>query len=106
MAPSNPPLRLIISLTLLLLSSLANAIRLPVGINKKSTVAHRSVTLDLQRNPNYRPNGPAAYARALTKWGAKVPRELTASLAAIRGESDGEITIALSISKKAHGMRC
>ncbi|KAK4038158.1 putative Endothiapepsin precursor [Parachaetomium inaequale] len=82
MAVSKPPLRLITFLALLFLSSLVNAI----PHDNKSTLTRRSVTLDLQRNPNYAPNGPAAYARALTKWGAKVPAELAASLDAMRGD--------------------
>ncbi|KAH6621542.1 aspartic peptidase domain-containing protein [Chaetomium sp. MPI-SDFR-AT-0129] len=40
-------------------------------------------TLDVKvdRNPSYKPNGPAAYAQALRKWGAPVPVELEKALA-------------------------
>ncbi|AEO71845.1 uncharacterized protein THITE_13894, partial [Thermothielavioides terrestris NRRL 8126] len=41
-------------------------------------------TVDVKRNPSYRPNGPAEYARALKKWGAKVPGALHDSLLAMR----------------------
>lgn len=80
--------------SLLLYSFLVSAIRIPhITTNTHDTHSHntivkRSVTLDLQRNPDYAPNGPAAYARALKKWGAKVPKELAKSLAAMK--KDGE----------------
>jgi hypothetical protein len=78
---------------LLLYNSLVVAIRIPhtnsyYDTHNHNNIAKRSITLDLQRNPNYAPNGPAAYARALKKWGAKVPKELTKTLAAMR--DDGE----------------
>ncbi|KAK4152592.1 putative Endothiapepsin precursor [Chaetomidium leptoderma] len=85
-------------LSLLLLASLVHAIRIPNtntntanhDTHTEKNIARRSVTLDLQRNPHYAPNGPAAYARALKKWGADVPQELTNSLAAMRGDVGGE----------------
>ncbi|KAK3899635.1 aspartic peptidase domain-containing protein [Staphylotrichum tortipilum] len=60
---------------------------------KFSNIARRSVTLDLKRNPNYNPNGPAEYARALRKWGAEVPQQLVHSLAAMGdpGGKTGEV---------------
>lgn len=85
---------------LLLCSSFATAIRIPHvstgnhGTHSHNNIVKRSVTLDLPRNPDYAPNGPAAYARALNKWGAKVPKELTKSLAVMRG--DGEPLFTLS----------
>jgi hypothetical protein len=54
-------------------------------------INRRSVSLGLTRNPDYAPNGPAAYARALKKWGAEVPSELVNSLAAMK--ADGELSI-------------
>jgi hypothetical protein len=54
---------------------------------KVNNLARRAITVDLPRNPNYTPNGPAAYARALSKWGGKVPKELVKSLTNIRADS-------------------
>ncbi|KAL1839313.1 hypothetical protein VTJ49DRAFT_1641 [Mycothermus thermophilus] len=75
-----------------LFASLLDAIRIPVldhhhdgGSSNNHQLTKRSVTVDLQRNPNYTPNGPAAYALALSKWGAEVPQKLTQSLAVMGG---------------------
>jgi hypothetical protein len=95
MATTMTCLRLLTLLPLLLLTSLGHAISLhdkvknsKYGIygSKHNPITRRSVTLDLQRNPDYAPNGPAAYARALQKWGADVPGELADSLAVMRGD--------------------
>jgi hypothetical protein len=56
-------------------------------------IARRSITLNLERNPNYTPNGPAAYARALRKWGADVPVSLTNSLTAMRDDGESSTSI-------------
>ncbi|KAL2129386.1 hypothetical protein VTI74DRAFT_7882 [Chaetomium olivicolor] len=82
------PLRLITFFTLLS-ASLIHALPTAEGFNHATTnrispLARRSVSVDLTPNPDYSPNGPAVYARALQKWGAEVPRSLTKSLAAMR----------------------
>lgn len=98
MAMLKPLFNLLISY-LLFHSSFATAIRIPhISINNHGAHGHhsivkRSATLDLPRNPDYAPNGPAAYARALKKWGAKVPKELTQSLAAMRGDGEPPFTL-------------
>lgn len=105
MASARGPLRFLL-FVFFFLSPLAIAFHLP-HVNPKSPAAHhgkqgdhgnhgnhgthgkfgniapRSVTLDLERNPNYNPNGPAEYARALRRWGAEVPKELVHTLTAM-----------------------
>lgn len=96
MATSIQPLALIALVSFLLLCPVVDATRMPT-INSnlhsdtntkdgKQNIARRSVTVDLQRNPNYAPNGPTAYARALKKWGAEVPGDLADVLAVMRGD--------------------
>ncbi len=109
MAGARGPLHFLL-FVFLFLSPLAIAFQLP-HVNPKSpgahrdkasntfgTIARRSVTLDLERNPNYNPNGLAEYARALRKWGAKVPKELTHTLAAM-GDG-GELSFVLLIDRE------
>lgn len=90
---TKPSLLLLITTTLFLVLTLAHAIpTVPnhdhdhnhVNVDGNS-IARRSVSIDLTRNPDYVPNGPAAYARALKKWGAEVPSELVNSLAVMKG---------------------
>lgn len=104
MRTSTTPLRFITLLSILLLSALVHAVSLPgLTFNEnnrrgthdtnKNPLTRRSITLDLQRNPDYTPNGPAAYARALRKWGAEVPGELVDSLAVMRGDGASAILL-------------
>lgn len=89
----------LIAAAICLTLSLAHAIPARNYGNRRN-IARRSVSLDLTRNPDYAPNGPAAYARALKKWGAEVPSELVHSLAAMK--ANGEFFHARSEgSKKA-----
>ena len=89
MATTVSLLQLIIT-TLCLILSLAHAIPTHNHGNGNG-INRRSVSVGLIRNPDYAPNGPAAYARALKKWGAEVPSELVNSLAAMK--ADGELSI-------------
>ncbi|KAK4135773.1 acid protease [Trichocladium antarcticum] len=73
----------LIAAAICLTLSLAHAIPAR-NYGNRWNIARRSVSLDLTRNPDYAPNGPAAYARALKKWGAEVPSELVHSLAAMK----------------------
>ncbi|KAK3939282.1 acid protease [Diplogelasinospora grovesii] len=50
-----------------------------------------SVRVSLTRNPNYAPNGPAVYYRALKKWGMTVPGQF-AGHAAQKDYGDGEVS--------------
>ncbi|KAL2265809.1 hypothetical protein VTJ83DRAFT_6909 [Remersonia thermophila] len=89
----------LLALIVVFFASFLDATRIPMfNTNKKHHdgshsderhLSRRSATVDLQRNPSYAPNGPAAYARALSKWGAEVPEKLAQSLAAMRGPGDG-----------------
>jgi hypothetical protein len=110
-------LRLRPLLPLLLLTPLTHAISLPNftpdklvktndhgtnNDNKHNPITRRSATLDLQRNPDYTPNGPAAYARALQKWGADVPGGLADSLAVMRGDGAFGFSLFFSLSSSLH----
>ena len=49
-----------------------------------------TISVELVRNPKFdgRRNGPAAYARALAKWGLEVPRELREVLGQAKGAGE------------------
>ncbi|KAJ4307284.1 hypothetical protein N0V88_000667 [Collariella sp. IMI 366227] len=81
-ATTSPPFHLLLSL-FFLFSLLVHAN--PINTNHANPIARRSVTVNLAPNPDYAPNGPAAYARALQKWGAEVPQSLAQSLAVMKG---------------------
>lgn len=57
-------------------------------------VNRRSVSLNLDYNPDFAPNGPLAYARALRKWGAEVPGELTDVLVKMQGDEGRFLSLA------------
>jgi hypothetical protein len=50
-----------------------------------SNIAPRSLKVDVKTNPDFVPNGVAAYAHALKKWSSTAPGELAESLAAAGG---------------------
>lgn len=87
---TKPSLPQLTTIVLGILPTFTHAIpTIPAQIQRNSNgPARRSVSLELTRNPNYVPNGPAAYAHALKKWGADVPSELTNSLAVMKGNGE------------------
>lgn len=64
------------------------------GLPSLSTAARApsagTFSVSLTRNNNYAPNGPLAHARALLKWGAKVPENLAQWLSE---KSQGRIAV-------------
>lgn len=54
-----------------------------------------TMSVELVRNPKFdgRRNGPAAYARALAKWGLEVPRELREVLGQVKGAGESSLSL-------------
>ncbi|KAK4238830.1 aspartic peptidase domain-containing protein [Achaetomium macrosporum] len=91
MATNISPICFIPFLIFLLFGALVQAIPTNNHGTDGSNIASRSIKVDLKTNPNYVPNGVAAYAHALKKWSSKTPGELAESLAAMGGSMFGEL---------------
>ncbi|KAL2260845.1 hypothetical protein VTK26DRAFT_5045 [Humicola hyalothermophila] len=111
MATVHPPglLRLVTAALCMvyMYSALAVAFATPAARNKYGhghggekgndhAINRRTLSVNLDFNPDYAPNGPAAYARALMKWGAKVPGELVDVLVKMKADNGTDIVVGVT----------